>query len=106
MALVAAPARNAANHSRGPGGVTSVATRWKIVRATTAARANWAMLNALLTHDWLRSAKSAMPVPSMIASRYSFGGRKNSPRMPGSSLSENECRSRRKWTSTTLVSPR
>ena len=105
-ALVMPAAMNAASHSRGPGGLAGVAIAWKIIRATTAARLNWARLNARLTLDWFRSRSSASPVPRTQAATYSVGGSRNRKATPGTSLNENECRSRRKWMSTTLVSPR
>ena len=45
------------------------AIAWKIVRATTPTSANWARLNALLTRDWFRSARSATPGSDQSASR-------------------------------------
>ena len=105
-ALVAPAATNAASHSRGPGTGTGVAIAWKMIRPTTAARLNWARLNARLTPDWLRSIRSARPVPKTQAATYSVGGSRNRNATPGTSLRENECRSRMKWMSTTFVSPR
>ena len=81
-------------------------SRGRSIRATTAARLNWARLNARLTPDWFRSSRSARPVPKTQAATYSVGGSRNRNATPGTSLSENECRSRRKWMSTTFVSPR
>ena len=83
-----------------------VAIAWKMIRRDDGGEANWARLNARLTPDWFRSMQERQAVPKTQAARYSVGGSRNRNTMPGSSLSENAWRSRRKWTSTTLVSPR
>jgi hypothetical protein len=53
---------------------------------------------------WCDRNTSAAPDPTSRAMRYSVGARKKKPMTDGSSLSENEWLSRRKWTSMTFVS--
>ena len=78
--------------------------RWNTARVTTAMSAKFARLNATLTIDWRAVTSSATPDPTRTASMYSLGVTKNSPMTAGTSLSENECVSRRKWTRMTFVS--
>ena len=113
VAIVSAPittatsiAAKAANQSTAPGGPANVAMRWNTARVTTAMRAKFARLNAILTMDWRAVTRSATPDPARTASRYSLGVTKKSPMTAGTSLSENECVSRRKWTRMTFVSAR
>ena len=68
--------------------------------------AKFARLNATLTIDWRAVTSNATPDPARTASMYSLGVTKNSPMTAGTSLSENECVSRRKWTRMTFVSAR
>ena len=99
-----AAARNAASHSRGPGRRRRRRrSRWKIDQRDHRGQGELGEVERALDAGLLaigeqRAARSRRG----RASRYSSGGRKNSPTTPGSSLSENEWRSRRKWTSTTF----
>ena len=56
-------AMKAASHSRGPGGSAGVAIAWKIIRATTAARLNWARLNARLDARLVPVEQQRQPGP-------------------------------------------
>ena len=52
----------------------------------------------------MRLHSSAIVVPTSMARKHSAGESRKNPTTAGTSLSENECFSRRKWTSTTLSS--
>ena len=60
-ALVTPAAMNAASHSRGPGGPPGWRSRGRSIKATTAARLNWARLNARLTPDCLSIQEQRQP---------------------------------------------
>ena len=97
-------AANAAIQSVGPGMPVGAASVWKIARSTTAMTAKFARLNAILTADRRDVSSIASADPVSTATMYSFGEKKKKPTTAGISLSENECVSRRKWTTMTLAS--
>ena len=78
--------------------------RMKRNAATLLATVKFARLNAIFSGDCRRWIISARAVPATIDSTTTIGGAKNSPATSGSSLSENECASRRNWMWTTNTS--
>ena len=76
----------------------------KSTATTLLATVKLARLNASFRGDWRRWMDSASAVPATIESSTTNGGAKKNPTTSGSSLSENDCASRRNWMWTTNTS--
>src|SRR5215210_65780 len=83
-------------------GVPALAARIrKTASAAVPPRPKFTRLNVSFRGAW-RAHTRAVPEPTRRAWRYSVGVSRKRPMTAGNSLSENECCSRRKWTTTTF----